>query len=306
MAHLKANYNEIRDWDIYKITNPNGRVYIGLTSNITRRRNDYAKVKCKSQSILFKSLIKYGFESHNFEVIDNFKSDTNFAYGKEIFWIRTYMSNCSKWSKMGGLNAVDGGRGSIGYKMSEETKQKLRDANLGKKYSAETKEKLSKQRKGKKIKSGWTEDKKKKMSEAKLRLGYKHSDEIKKKISEAGKGNKYNVGRKQSPDQVAKRSAKLIGHKFNVGRKQSDETKIKRNIKLTGLKRTAETRLKISQAKQNQIGKCILQYSLDGVFIKEHISLRRASRDVPISRSSLKEILDGITINPKSFMFKYK
>jgi len=306
MAHFKADYNQIRNWHIYKITNPNDKIYIGLTSDITRRRNDYAKVKCKSQSILFKSLTKYGFEAHKFDIIDNFTSDTNFAYGKEMFWIRTFMSNCSKWPEMKGLNAVEGGRGSIGYKVTEETKQKLRDANLGKKYSAETKEKLSKQRQGKKIKSGWTDDKRKKMSETKLKSGYRHSDEIKKKISEAGKGNKYNVGRKQPPDQVAKRSAKLIGHKFNVGRKQSDETKIKRNAKLTGLKRTAETRLKISQAKQNQLGKCILQYSLDGSFIKEHISLRRASRDIPISRRSLKEILDGVTINPKSFIFKYK
>jgi len=34
---------------VYKITNPNGRVYIGSSVNIHKRFNEYKKLRCVSQ-----------------------------------------------------------------------------------------------------------------------------------------------------------------------------------------------------------------------------------------------------------------
>lgn len=54
---------------IYKITSPSGKIYIGQSINIERRFSQYKYLKCKKQTILYRSLVKYGVENHNFEII---------------------------------------------------------------------------------------------------------------------------------------------------------------------------------------------------------------------------------------------
>lgn len=55
---------------IYKITNPNNRVYIGQSVNIRKRLERYERLHCKNQSRLYASLVKYGFSEHIFEIIE--------------------------------------------------------------------------------------------------------------------------------------------------------------------------------------------------------------------------------------------
>ena len=57
---------------IYKITNPNGKVYIGQSVDIEKRLSNYKRL---SQSILeqpaiYNSLLKHGVENHIFEIIE--------------------------------------------------------------------------------------------------------------------------------------------------------------------------------------------------------------------------------------------
>lgn len=54
---------------IYKITSPSGKIYIGSSINIKRRFSDYKRLRCKSQSKLYSSFLKYGVDKHLFEVI---------------------------------------------------------------------------------------------------------------------------------------------------------------------------------------------------------------------------------------------
>mgnify|MGYP003543478929 FL=1 len=63
----KKNINKISG--IYKITSPNKKVYIGLSKNIENRFTTYKKLKCETQSLLHRSLLKYGLGSHVFEII---------------------------------------------------------------------------------------------------------------------------------------------------------------------------------------------------------------------------------------------
>jgi len=146
---LKANFNIVRHWDIYKITNPKGRIYIGLTSNLKKRIRFYEKGFSKDQRLLHRSIIKYGFKSHSFEVIDSFKSDIHYANGKEIFWIRTMMSFRKQWPEQNGMNLTKGGRGTLGVKKSEDFRKKARERNIGKTIPAEVKLKISQSMKGK-------------------------------------------------------------------------------------------------------------------------------------------------------------
>jgi predicted GIY-YIG superfamily endonuclease len=56
---------------IYKITSPTGRIYIGQSTNIERRKVEYSgKNKCKKQAALYFSLVKYSFSEHIFEVVE--------------------------------------------------------------------------------------------------------------------------------------------------------------------------------------------------------------------------------------------
>ena len=58
---------------IYKIVSPSRKVYIGQSTNIERRKRSYEKYTCENQTKLHRSLLKYGFSEHIFEVIEECK-----------------------------------------------------------------------------------------------------------------------------------------------------------------------------------------------------------------------------------------
>lgn len=136
----------IREWTIYKIISPSNKIYIGVTSNYRKRYNYYKNNNSEGQKKLSASFNKHGFENHTFEIIDTITGTLSQALSKEMFWIRTYMSNCVKYPEMKGLNLTDGGQGTIGYKATDELRKRLSDyhkANpskgmLGKKHSPES------------------------------------------------------------------------------------------------------------------------------------------------------------------------
>ena len=56
---------------IYKITNPKGKIYIGQSVNVEKRLREYRGISnCKNQIKLYRSIIKYGFSEHIFEVLE--------------------------------------------------------------------------------------------------------------------------------------------------------------------------------------------------------------------------------------------
>lgn len=60
---------------IYKVTSPTGRVYIGQSVNILGRFKRYKDLNCQSQRKLYRSLVKYGWGSHRFDIIHGLPSD---------------------------------------------------------------------------------------------------------------------------------------------------------------------------------------------------------------------------------------
>jgi len=69
---------------IYKITNPKGRIYIGQSRNIERRRQGYARRVSEQQRGLYNSILKYGFSQHLFEVVEECLVEELNA--KERYW----------------------------------------------------------------------------------------------------------------------------------------------------------------------------------------------------------------------------
>lgn len=80
---------------IYKITNPKGKIYIGSTINILRRKYFYKNIKRGRQQKLGNSILKYGFDNHTFEVIECCSIEKRFE--REVFFGLKY--NCL--SRMG-------------------------------------------------------------------------------------------------------------------------------------------------------------------------------------------------------------
>jgi len=148
---VRNNNDIIKNWVIYKITSPNGSIYIGKSSLFKGRINAYKCNKGLGQPKLNHSILKYGFDNHIIDIVDKFESNCSYAAGKEMFWIRSYMSNYGKFPSQNGMNLTDGGDGTLGYKKSEEEKKKMRERNLGKKHSQEWKDKMSLLMKGRKL-----------------------------------------------------------------------------------------------------------------------------------------------------------
>lgn len=168
-----------RKWDIYKITNPNGRVYIGKTCDFVSRKRCYKNQKFKRQPLIERSIAKYGFDNHSFEVIDSFISDNTYANGKEKFWIRTYMSFHKMWPEQNGMNMTLGGGGTLGVKKSKEFVEMIRNRFLGKKLPPEQVAKMHAHLRG-----------------HKFNVGRKCKEETKQKLSQLLKG------RKKSPESL--------------------------------------------------------------------------------------------------------
>lgn len=288
---------QIRQWWIYKITNPKGRVYIGKSCSINNRMSAYKTVgaSCKQQPLIYNSLLKYGADNHCFEIIDSFESNTDYASGKEIFWIRSYMSNESKWRMGLGLNLTDGGEGTLGVKIlnrpssfkgkkhteefkrreSERAKANPSRGMLGKKHTQASKDAMSKNKKGK---------------PALHRVGKPLSEDTKRKISVANKGRKSpNAGKSLWSDSDRKRIGNSkLGNKYNLGRTHTDVA-----------------RKNIATAAIEKQGIPIYQYDLSGTFIREFKAVRVAARELGISHKCIFNNANGLIKNPKFFIFKY-
>ena len=144
-----------------------------------------------------------------------------------------------------------------GIPMSEEQKKKLSEINKGqippnkgKHHTEESKRKMSKSHKG--IQAG----------EKHPMFGKHHSEESKKKMSE-------------------NRSGKCIGEKHPMfGKHHTEESKKKISEKQKGKKLSEETRRKMSKARINgKQSKKVLQYTLDGEFVREWPSIQECERN---------------------------
>lgn len=172
---------------IYKITSPIGKIYIGRAININRRFTDYKRLSCKQQPILYQSFLKYGVDSHTFEVLlECEREDLN---ERESYYIKLLNST----ERGIGMNCTYGGDTCL---FTDDTKLKMSKTAMGRasgmkgrKHSQETKDKMSQAKKG--IPSHMKGKKVKRESVERMiksKIGFKHSEETKIKMSIARKG----------------------------------------------------------------------------------------------------------------------
>ena len=161
---------------------------------------------------------KYGYEV----IILADDLSWNDACKKEIYLINYYGRRDSGKGTL--VNMTDGGDGSKGVIISEETRAKLSAAHKGKKISDEHKAKLSAANTGKVM-----------------------SEETRAKIGA------FNKGKKRSAEARAKMSAAQKGNKSCLGRKLSKETKSKISAAAKGRVVSAETRVRNAAANTGEL-----------------------------------------------------
>lgn len=178
---------------IYKITSPSGRIYIGQSVDIRKRFNVYKNLRCKEQPKLYNSFLKYGVDAHKFEIIE--------------LCLQKYLNNMERYYQkkfdcvVKGLNMMYVKNEHFSGHHSEETKQKISNALKGKPahpntvkrlinynktrvLSQESKDKMRKANIGRKH----TEEAK--MNMALSRIGTKRSEETKKKMKDSSPNKK--------------------------------------------------------------------------------------------------------------------
>lgn len=173
---------------VYMHIAPNGKRYIGITSQSLDKRCRKNGVGYSTSTHFYRAIQKYGWD--NFEhliIADGLSQDE--ACELEIKLIREFKSDVPDY----GYNFSEGGSlGNLGHPCSEETKRKISLKNKGRKMSDETKKKISATQKTK----IHTKEHNRKVSEAlkgkyvgelSSAYGLKRSEETKKRMSESAK-----------------------------------------------------------------------------------------------------------------------
>ena len=178
---------------VYQIKNKiNNKRYIGSSIHIQKRFSEHKyglNNGTHVNSHLQKSWDKYGEHNFEFSIIEEVNGEYNKLLNAEQKWIDYYQS----YNPNNGYNISHYAIGSGGYEVSEETKEKLRQARIGRKLSEETKQLLSKQRRGALNQfygKHHTEEAKEKIRKA--QLGHK-SNENQLNALKLGRGNRYHT-----------------------------------------------------------------------------------------------------------------
>lgn len=204
---------------IYSIRNKvNDKKYIGYSKNITDRwynHKNYLRRGIHHSIKLQNAWNKYGEDNFIFDMLVEVE-DINGIEILEKEFIKKYDSYTN------GYNCSEGGEGLPGYKLSDETKQKLSNLFKGRKISDEQKEQIRK-----------------------TLTGRKHSDSTKKKISEIKKGNQIWLGKKHKQESKDKMARAKLGNTNWLGKHHSKETKSKLSQQMIGKIWSSEEKAKL-------------------------------------------------------------
>lgn len=210
--------NEERKWIIYMYTFPNGKRYVGKTCKSLKERQGSSNFNhYRGCPVLWRAIQKYGVENIQQDILFEDYMTDEYSDRLEMLCIALFKTNCNRYKNPEyGYNCDDGGGGVSGFHLSEEAKEKIRQANIRREISDETREKMRQAQLGKHV------------GEKNNNYGKRASDELKRKISEAQK-RKYteegyinpNKGKHLSEEQKQKL------REANIGKKASEETRKK-------------------------------------------------------------------------------
>lgn len=154
---------------VYKITNPKGNIYIGSSSNLKRRESEYKYLGCQNQKKIYESILKYGWDNHKWEVLEECEMGDLLKKEREY---------AEKYFVLGanGLNSTIPKIENSLINISEDLRQRMSNSQKGKKMSLES---IQKMKAAQSSRPPFSEEAKKNMSLA--HKGKKQSKETIKK-----------------------------------------------------------------------------------------------------------------------------
>jgi len=156
---------------VYTATNrTNGKIYVGITMQPLAARMAQHKSRAGRGNRAFPNAIaKYGMDGFEWAIVQTCETPAE-LHAAEVAWIAKLNSLADGGH---GYNRTFGGGGTAGFRQSDETKAK--QSTLGKARN-------------------WVKfPKNRQLPMFKGRINYRHSDEVKTKIGEAGKGCRRNL-----------------------------------------------------------------------------------------------------------------
>ncbi|ABT16682.1 hypothetical protein ATCV1_Z548L [Acanthocystis turfacea chlorella virus 1] len=286
---------------IYMLTSPSGKSYIGQTTRTIEERLKQHQLPSNKCIAISNAIQKYGwenFEKHWYEVPD-----------EELNEHEELMIEVLGTLSPSGYNLKGGGGNG---KLSEETKNKISEANsgennpmFGKCHTDETKKKFSEERSG----------------EKNHMFGKHHAEETKKKLSEDRTGEKHHMFGKRGnqtymfgkhhTEETKQKISKAVSGENNpmfgrtleihpmLGKHHSDITKQKISEALSGGKHP----LSGKTGDDHHSSKTIHQYTKDGIYITSFGSCREAARVLNKSHTGISKC--GIGKHSSAYGFKW-
>ncbi|KKN70975.1 hypothetical protein LCGC14_0425770 [marine sediment metagenome] len=239
---------------VYKVYFPeSGKCYIGQTSDLDRRMRQHLQGK-------FKSAVYYALQKYDdWEILVLHTCNSRDEASK----LEVGEISCCNSMPPNGYNLAPGGEGMnywLGKTFSDEHRKKIGDCLRGRKRPEHSKKMLGHKR------HGWivSAEGRKNMAEARKgnqnAKGLKHTDETKKRISDANMGNKSGCGNKGKPkseEQKAKQSKTMTGKHWTVsdeGKKNMSEArKGNQNAQGHRWKLSDETKKKMSESARSPV-----------------------------------------------------
>lgn len=253
---------------IYVTTNLiNGKMYVGQRKINNKNGKGWIKY-LGSGTHLENAIKKYGKENFDRKIIDIAFNKNELNYF-EYYYTKIFNSvNNDNW-----YNMIYGGKcggGMKGKKFTEDHKQKLSESKKGDKNPNYGKKYTEEELKelSKRV-SGKNNPMYGKCKEESPMYGKKHSEETKQKMREAALGEK--------------------NHNYGKSMSKEAKEKYKKHLELYG----------------NQSRKPVLQYSLDGYFIKKYDSAKLAHDETEISHSHICAVCRDELKSAGGFQWKY-
>lgn len=243
----------------------NDKLYVGKTVrtlDIRWKGHVNGANRDASDMMICRAIRKYGTGAFERWILE--ECCESIVNEREKFWIAELKTHVSQ----GGYNLTFGGEGLAGYKFSDESKQRMREAAVGRKYTPEARAKMSEAAKKRgcntvAIAAMAAANSVRIMSDAErerrslAQRGKEVSAETRAKIGEAGKN------RIVSDETRAKL---CVSRKREAGWKHTDESRLVMSIKHS---------------------KPVLQYSLDGQLLGCYPSAKVAAQRVGVPATSI-------------------
>lgn len=258
--------NKKKIYTVYKHTVPNGKLYIGITSQKPEERwrngNGYRRNKD-----FYPDIVKYGWENIKHEIVCDHLED--WQAGKTERKLIEYFD--TRNPDKGYNHSIGGTYGALGAQFSAETRRKLSEARKG----------ANNPRYGKHL----TAELRQKISEANKRA-YILNPELRRKLSEMHRGaNNYNYGKHPSAETRRKLSEALKG----------------RTSSWKGKHHSAETRRKISESHKGKTAKAVICVETGTLYI----SCTEAAKSIGVTQEAISSAVRGISKTSGSYHWKY-